>query len=64
METQISLNDFYWLLLQSKDNLRYKEQREHWNALLYDFKISNLVASTPIQHELKPLSLSDGIYQD
>lgn len=61
---QINSEDFHWLLLIAKKDLRYTAQRETYNRLLQEFRKQNIGKAKTGEMLGHPLSLTEGVYQD
>lgn len=58
------LENMHWLLLVSKETLRYASQRKKWNELVNQFRKANKGLNKVPDHIGHLLSLTDGVYQD
>lgn len=59
----MKLQDFHWLLLISKQSIRYSEQAERWNNLVAQFRAQNKGPEKVEDHLGQSLSLHS-VYQD
>jgi hypothetical protein len=58
------LQDFQWLLIVSKGQLNYREQRERWNDLQAEFRKKNKGLNKIKDMTGEPLDLYSGVYTD
>jgi hypothetical protein len=62
--TKKQLENTHWLLLVSKANLKYAEQRKRWNELATEWRLKNKGLNKVPDHLGALLSFTAGIYQD